>query len=151
MAKAKSTIPKIIAHLKEAKTGSEMIRSWGYAFTGGGSDPAHEELAKKSIYARRIPDLIKDYGHYPTIHSLERRKLDPKTRALIQIACYCINCHWSAIGHWAISAKRAGATDDEILEAAAVANFANSKSKMVETDIVMSAVFNDSVFKATKS
>jgi hypothetical protein len=34
MAKAKITIPKIIAPLKEAKTGPEMIRSLGVRFYG---------------------------------------------------------------------------------------------------------------------
>jgi alkylhydroperoxidase/carboxymuconolactone decarboxylase family protein YurZ len=129
--------------MKEAKTGIEMIASWGQPI-----DTIH------SIYAERMPDQIRDYAHTPTMHAIERqmqKKLDPKIWPLIMIAIYLTNKHYEAVGHWAILARQRGATDDEILEAAAAVNYGNSKSKEVETDEVMTAVFDDPEFKNTKS
>jgi alkylhydroperoxidase/carboxymuconolactone decarboxylase family protein YurZ len=136
--------------MKGAETAPDMIKSWGFAFEGDKGDPGHNEYAKTSIFAKKIPDLIADYGSNPHIHLMERGKLHPKIKALIHIAIYCINGH-SAVAHWAVAARQWGATDDEILEAAAVATIAYSKSKMVDIDHIMTGVFNNPDFVKAKN
>jgi len=144
-------IRKIGAHklktMKEAKTAAEMIKAWGTPLQGGDGDPWHNEYAEKSVFAKILPDIVADYGNTPHIHITERANLHPKIKALLHIACHSLLSHWEGIPHWVISAKEWGATDEEILEAAAVAIIANAKAKMVEVDNVMTAAFNDPAFK----
>ena len=137
--------------MKDAKTPQEKIRSWGMNFKGEQNETEASDYEKNSIFAKMIPDMISDFGSNPHIHMMERGDLHPKIKALLHIAIYCINGHYNAITHWAVSAKQWGATDKEILESAAVATIANAKSKMVDTDIVMTKLFKDPVFKKTRN
>jgi alkylhydroperoxidase/carboxymuconolactone decarboxylase family protein YurZ len=124
---------------REIREGLETIKA-------GGEPKPVEILGQNAwdrLFFKKIPDLELDYFVNPFIHISERGKIDPKTRALMLVTSYLSrepkDTH--GITMWSIFAKQCGATDDEILECAAVANITNAKVQMVSTERIMMEVF----------
>jgi alkylhydroperoxidase/carboxymuconolactone decarboxylase family protein YurZ len=67
--------------------------------------------------------------------------LDPKTRYLMIIACYMMEGHWQGLVPQVCNAKAAGATDEEIMEAAFIACYAVSKAKLMEIQQALTGAF----------
>jgi len=134
--------------MKEAKTGLDMIKSWYEPMAPGepsGLDP--RRVAEPPLFAAKKPEMISTFGHNLYVQLMERGILDPKTRCFAMIACYLTNGHYLAVGHWAVIAKQFGATEEELLELAFAVNYANSKSKMIDTQEAMQTALNSPEFK----
>ena len=130
--------------MKSAKTGLDMMKSWYEPMAPG--EPPGFDLDKLDadppLYAQRKPEMLSTFGHNMYVQLMERGILDPKTRCFIMMACYLTNGHYIALGHWGVVAKQFGATDEEIMELAFAVNYANTKSKMIDTQGALATLFN---------
>lgn len=129
---------------REIREGLETIKS-------GGNPKPIEILGTNAwdrLFFKRIPDLELDYFVNPFIHISERGKIDPKTRALMLVTSYLSrepkDTH--GITMWSIFAKKCGATEEEILECAAVANITNGKVQALSSERAMEEVFSNPDF-----
>ena len=104
---------KAVQAFKEAKTGEEMVRSWG------AQSPGREMDSLVDVYRLFIdnrPDIIETWAHRPLQEIMDRGILDRKTRELCFLAILLAwQRHYGVIAHVA-NAKAAGVTDEEILE-----------------------------------
>lgn len=115
-----------------------------------GADPVETLGAWRAerLWHSRVPDLEIDYGSEAFSHLAERAVFPPKIAALLFITAYLSQKHEHGLGvqAWAKTARRGGATDDEILEAGAIANIANAVAKLHDTDHIMTEVFKNQDF-----
>jgi len=121
------------------------------------SIPISEEAIKyfgnhniwEGAFFSKLPQVAIDYYVNPYIHIFERAQIAPKTMALCLVSSYLSREPKDKHGIflWSSFAKACGATDDEIMEVAAVAMLANGKYQMKIIDDVMSEVFQSEMFK----
>ena len=124
---------------REIREGLETIKK--------GGTPKPVEIMGRNVwdmlFFKRIPDIELDYFVNPFIHISERGKVDPKTKALMLVTSYLSRepKDQHGITMWSIFAKQCGASDEEILECAAVANITNAKVQSRTTMAAMEEAF----------
>lgn len=138
---------KVLKAMKEAKTGNEMRQSW-HAQRPGYKDPPVKSTL--DLYAERKPEMIRTFAHDALTQLVERGTLDPKTRYLVIIGCYMMEGEWGGLLQQCSNAKAAGATEEEIMEVAFIANYAVSKHMLVGTGGALEKVFESPIFKSIK-
>lgn len=130
---------------REIREGLEKVKA-------GGKPGGYVELlggnAWDRLFYKKMPDLELDYFVNPFIHIVERGNIDPKTRALMLITSYLSRepKDKHGITMWSIFAKKCGATEEEILECAAVALITNAKLQSLYTENIMEEVFQNQDF-----
>ena len=122
----------ILEELKAAKTGEEMIDSWGSTMP---SKEDFESTGIKNVWGRvpdEAPELIKHYIHQQMIYYRENSTLDPKVAKLIQMAiCARDNVPIGIYNH-AKTAMLAGATKQEIFDTLFLVAFECSKHGVMD-------------------
>ena len=99
--------------MKDAKTGKEMLDSWQNLVGEGDIEDIKEVF---SVFAEKMPDILKNFTNQPLVESLERGVLEPKTRELILVGMLAaMNCGPGLIFHIQ-GAVHEGASEEEILE-----------------------------------
>ncbi|MBI4329648.1 MAG: hypothetical protein HY673_00020 [Chloroflexi bacterium] len=138
---------KVLKAMKAAKTGKEMRTSW-HAQRPGFHDPAGP--SSLDLYTERKPEMIRTFAHDALTQLVERGILDPKTRYLVIIGCYIMEGEWGGLLQQCCNARAAGASDEEIMEVAFIANYAVSKHVLVGSSGALQKAFNDPIFKSIK-
>ncbi len=138
----------VVAAMKAAKTGEEILASWalqrpGYK-AGGGGDPS------LGFWVDNKVEMLHTFAQNQLTQLLDRGILDPKTRYLLLVGLYMMNNHWDGVLPQACNAKAAGATDEEIMEVAFIANYGASKTWLVEICQALGKAFESDNYKNTK-
>ena len=142
------TVPEdagVLKAMKDAKTGEEMVLSW--LSQAPGRDKK-KDVHSLRLYTEKKPEMIEAFAHHQLIQMTERGILDRKTRYLVIIGIYITQRHWRGLLPQCCNAKAAGATDDEILEVAFLANYGASKTMLVEGAEALADVFENPTFQA---
>jgi alkylhydroperoxidase/carboxymuconolactone decarboxylase family protein YurZ len=137
---------EVVAAMKAAKTGEEILQSWamqrpGYK-PGAGGDPSLD------FWVKRRPDMLQTYAQNQLTGLLDRGILDPKTRYLLLVGLYMMNSHYDGVLPQACNAKAAGASEDEIMEVAFCVCYSVGKAKLQETGQCLDGVFNNPTFQS---
>ena len=138
---------KVLKAMKAAKTAKEMRNSW-HAQRPGFKDP--EGPSNLDLYTERKPEMISTFAHNALTQLVERDILDPKTRYLVIIGCYMMIGEWGGLLQQCSNAKAAGASDDEIMEVAFIADYAVGKHMMTGTGAALAKVFDSPIYKRIK-
>ncbi len=138
---------KVLKAMKAAKTAKEMRNSW-HQQRPGFKDP--EGPSNLDLYTEKKPEMISTFAHNALTQLVERGILDPKARYLVIIGCYMMIGEWGGLLQQCCNAKAAGATDEEILEVAFIADYAASKHMLTHTGAALSKVFESPIFKSIK-
>ena len=113
-----------MSKMKDAKTAEEMLEAW-QELVGDGDISDFKEVF--SIYAKKMPDIIKRYCHEPLVASNERGILDVKTRELVLVGMLAaMGCGFGVIFH-IMGAKAAGCTEEEIMEVIYLSSYEHAK------------------------
>lgn len=117
----------VVEELKAAKTGWEMIESWGSTMPSKGD---FESTGIKDVWGQvpdEAPELIKYYVQQQMVYYYENSTLDPKTAKLIQLAiCARDNVPIGIYNHAKVAMSK-GATKQEILDTLFLVAFECSK------------------------
>ena len=144
---ASTKYAKVAKAMKEAKTAEEMQRSWWT------QRPGFESVSGRvgmELYTKRKPEMIETFAHNALTQMVEREVLEPKTRYLIILACYMMEGHWQGLVPQCCNAKAAGATEEEIMEAAFIACYAVSKAKLAETNQALGNALASPAYEKTE-
>lgn len=117
----------VIEELKAARTGKEMIDSWGSTMP---SKEDFESTGIKDVWGQvpdEAPELIKYYVQQQMLYYYENSTLDPKTAKLIQMAiCARDNVPIGIYNHAKVAMSK-GATKQEIFDTLFLVAFECSK------------------------
>lgn len=138
---------QVLKAMKAARTGNEMRKSW-HAQRPGYHDPP--EKSNLDLYSERKPEMIHTFAHNALTQLVERGILDPKTRYLVIAGCYMMIGEWGGLLQQCCNAKAAGATDEEIMEVAFIANYSVSKHMLVGTGGAVQKVFDSPIYQSIK-
>lgn len=139
---------KVLEAMKAARTGSEMRQSWHAQRPGYKDPPGKSSL---DLYTERNPEMIRTFAHNALTQMVEHGILDPKTRYLVITGCYMMAGDWGGLLQQCCNAKAAGATDEEIMEVAFIADYSVSKHMLVSTSMALGKVFESPIYKAMKA
>jgi alkylhydroperoxidase/carboxymuconolactone decarboxylase family protein YurZ len=136
---------EVVAAMKAAKTGQEILASWakqrpGYV-PGGAGDPSLD------IWVERRPDMLHTFAQNQLSGLLDRGILDPKTRYLLLVGLYMMNDHYDGVLPQACNAKAHGATEEELMEVAFCCCYSVGKAKLQETGMCLDGVFKSATFQ----
>ena len=107
-----------------AKTGQEMLDSWQTLVGDGNIDDIKQVF---QVYADKMPELLDYYTQQPLASSLERGKLDPKTRELVLVGMLAaMQCGPGLVFHIQ-GAMLEGATEEEIMEVIFLSSYQHGK------------------------
>ena len=107
-----------------AKTGQEMLDSWQTLVGDGNIDDIKQVF---QVYADKMPELLNYYTQQPLASSLERGKLDPKTRELVLVGMLAaMQCGPGLVFHIQ-GAMLEGATEEEIMEVIFLSSYQHGK------------------------
>ncbi len=133
----RSNSDELVDAIKEARTPEEMVRTWLAQTSGVDTEAA---VARLKLWIQRRPDIIeRAYKLYTDI--VERGLLDQKTRELCFLAMALQEAKPDSVVEYCQKAKAAGATDEEIMEVAAVICYGAGKRSGVNTSIMMTEAF----------
>lgn len=122
----------IFEEMKAAKTGKEMIDSWGTTMP---SKESFESTGIKELWGRfpdEAPELIDYYIQKQMVYYYENNTLDPKTVKLIQLAICARDGVPIGIYNHAKAAMERGATKQEILDTLFIVAFECSKHGIMD-------------------
>lgn len=136
---------EVVAAMKAAKTGEEILASWAKQRPGYGKPPDDPTL---DFWVENKPEMLFTFAQNQLTQLLDRGILDPKTRYLILVACYMTNNHWDGVLPQACNAKAAGATDEEIMEVAFCVCYSMGKAKMQESGACLAKIFASPTFQS---
>jgi alkylhydroperoxidase/carboxymuconolactone decarboxylase family protein YurZ len=128
---------EVVAAMKAAVTGEEVLASWAKQRPGYGKPPDDPSL-----------DMLHTYAQNQLTGLLDRGILDPKTRYLLLVGLYMMNGHYDGVLPQACNARAAGATDEEIMEVAYCVCYSVGKAKLQETGACLDTVFGSQTFKS---
>lgn len=134
--------------MREAKTGDEMTRAWFGLRPRADGAPAEIAGSALDFYSKAKPEMMANANRLYT-EIIDRGILDPKTMFLVIIACYMMNEHWEGVLPQCCNARAAGASEEEIMEVAAVMAYAKVKMNAVDTAAALQKAFASDVFKGT--
>jgi alkylhydroperoxidase/carboxymuconolactone decarboxylase family protein YurZ len=138
---------EVAKQMKAAKTAEEMVRSWTAQAPGRDKKEATDSLR---LYMDKKPEMIATFAHNQLTQVSERGILDRKTRYLITIGIYMALRHWHGLLPQCSNAKAAGATNEEIMEVAFLANYGVSKTMLIEGGEALANVFEDPAYQQIK-
>jgi alkylhydroperoxidase/carboxymuconolactone decarboxylase family protein YurZ len=138
---------EVLKAMKAAKTGEEMVLSWMSQAPGRDKK---KDLESLRLFIEKKPEMIQAYAHNQLTQITDRGILDRKTRYLVIIGIYISQRHWRGLLPQCCNARAAGATDEEILEVAFLANYGASKTWLVEQAEALAEVFENPTFQAIK-
>ncbi len=144
---ARAEEARVLKAMKEAKTAKEMRNSW-HVQRPGFHDP--EGPSPLDLYTERKQEMISTFAHSALTQLVERDILDAKTRYLVIIGCYMMIGEWGGLLQQCCNAKAAGATEEEIMEVAFIADYAVGKHMMCGTGGTLAKVFESPIFKSIK-
>ncbi|MBI2853409.1 MAG: carboxymuconolactone decarboxylase family protein [Chloroflexi bacterium] len=129
---------KSVKAFRAAKTGKEMVYSWGSQSPGRNMEPTYNRL---KLFADKAPWLIESYCHKPLADIMDRGILDRKTRELVMIGMMLTMNSAGGVAAHVANAKAAGVTEEEILEVAALACYEQCKVKAVDCSAALADAF----------
>jgi alkylhydroperoxidase/carboxymuconolactone decarboxylase family protein YurZ len=86
---------KTAEKMKKAKTGKEMILSWGDQRPGADMEGTLKVLR---LYVEKKPEMIATFAHNQLTQVTDRGILDAKTRYLVTLGIYMALRHCQGIG-----------------------------------------------------
>jgi alkylhydroperoxidase/carboxymuconolactone decarboxylase family protein YurZ len=122
----------ILEDMKAAKTGWEMVNSWGTTMP---SKEDFESTGIKNVWGLvpdEAPELIENFIQKQMIYYRENSTLDPKTAKLIQLAICARDSVPIGIYNHAKNAMEMGATKQEILDTLFLVAFECSKHGIMD-------------------
>jgi len=131
----------------DPETAKNIINSWGAQRPGASLEGTFNSLR---LFAERKPEMIHTFAGNQLAQVVERGILDKKTRPLVTLGVYMAQRHWDGIGAQVCNARAAGATDEEIMEVAFIADYGASKTWLVEICQALGKAFESDNYKNTK-
>ena len=144
---AKPDEKHIVKAMKEAKTARDMVMSW---ITQAPERDAKGVGKSLRLWVERKPEMIETFAHNQLTQVIDRGILDKKTRYLVILGIYMALRHWGGIVPQCCNAKAAGATDEEIMEVAFLADYGVSKTWLVEIGEALGDAFDNPFYKKIK-
>lgn len=137
----------IVKAMKEAKTAQDMVMSW---ITQAPERDARGVAKPLRLWVERKPEMIETFAHNQLTQMIDRGILDKKTRYLVILGIYMALRHWGGIVPQCCNAKAAGATEEEIMEVAFLADYGVSKTWLVEMGAALGDAFENPFYKKIK-
>lgn len=129
---------KLVRTMKEAKTGRDIVLSWGNQAEGRNMKGSLELFR---LYTERKPEMLETYAQNPLTQIVDRGILDRRTRYLVLLAiALARESREGVIAQWA-NAKGAGWTEEEVMEVAFLAAYQAGKGSIAFSADALTASF----------
>ena len=116
--------------MKEAKTGREIVASWGTQAPGRDMERTFKAF---DLWLDRKPEMMEVFAKNPLLSTIERGILDGKTRSLVLLGMTMAIGSREGVVTQCANAKGAGCSEEEIMEIAHLACYIACKDRLATT------------------